>query len=195
MGDQEGANDVDATYTQSWVDAGAPAGNLEEEQASGKILRSTLDLLSSRSLTDGALGQEAGSGSCQRGRQNSELPFGGELREGKGLVHSHRARQCESFLPGVQGSFYAARPQVCQGGIEATRVGFHHIIPNPKKPLGDSSPGLATKENLCQLEVSVQLVFIIKAKIGKWLSPHPHDPPTHLQIHPFMSCEGENYLS
>lgn len=77
-------------------------------------------------------------------------------------------------------------------GLGPTWVAFHQARPTQTHLA--SSPGLAiAKENVCHPEVSVQLVFIIKAKIGKQLFPHtPNDPPTHLQIHPIMFYEGEN---
>lgn len=86
---------------------------------------------------------------------------------------SHTARQCENFLPGVQGSFHSVEASRAAGrGLGLP--GWLYTRPGQPKPTHASSPGLAiAKENLCQPEVSVQLVFIIKAKIGKQLSPHP----------------------
>lgn len=64
-----------------------------------------------------------------------------------------------------------------QGSLGPPWVAFHQA--GPTQTL--FPPGLAiAKENLRQPEVSVQLVFIIKAKIVKRLSPHPTMalPPT-----------------
>lgn len=157
-------------------------GTWEEEQALGRIL-------SSAQLPQGPAkfpipkgrspGLGAGAGRCQQKRQKFELHLGGAMREGEGLVESHTARQWERFLPRVQGSFHSIKASGPPERGQDSLVDFQDQ-PKPKRATRVLTWTSHRKNHLCQLEVSVQLVFIIKAKIGKWLAPHPrpsHPPP------------------
>ena len=171
------------------VGGGAPAGNPGGAVGCEQDISLSFGPLSFRSLRNGALGQGVVSGSCWQGRQNSELHCGGEMSEGKVLVQSHTGSVTTSLL-GSRAPLQ--KPWGYRRGVGGPLVDFQGQ-PKPREAtLGSSTWTSSQRNTSANWKSQCRWFLLLKPRLDNGCHPPPHNPPTLLQTHPFMSQEGGN---